>query len=90
MTVELLEQPDLDRAVRVMVAGLEACSTPDQAATYLWETRARLVPRLQVMRRHKRMPGMADYVEQLVAEIDEAFAVAFGSAGVAREEGEPC
>ncbi len=69
---------DKGRAIRAIAAAVEGCETPDQALAYLAEVRARLVPRLQVMRRHKREPGMADYVEQLVAEIDEAFRAAFG------------
>ena len=81
---------DKDRAVRAIATAVEGCDTPDEAVAYLWEARARLVPRLPVMRRRKREPGMAAYVEQLVAEIDEAFAAAFGSAGAAREEGQPC
>ena len=71
---------DKDCAVRAIAAAVEGCETLDQALAYLAEVRARLVPRLQVMRRHKREPGMADYVEQLVAEIDEAFRAAFGPA----------
>ena len=67
-----------ERAVRAIAAGLGACDTPGEAVAYLTGARARLVPRLQVMRRRKREPGMAAYVEQLVVEIDGAFAAAFG------------
>ncbi len=69
-----------DRAVRAIAAAVEGCASSEEALTYLREARARLTPRLEVMRRHKREPGMATYVEQLVTEIDEAIAAGFGPA----------
>lgn len=65
----------IDRAVRAIEAGMDGCKSPAEAAVYLWETRPRLVPRLEVMRRHKREPGMSDYLERLVGCIDEALEV---------------
>ena len=68
----------LTRAVRTIAAGVEGCDSPAEALVYLREARARLVPRLEVMRRRKREPGMAAYVAQLVAGIDEALEVGRG------------
>ena len=75
-----------ERAVRAIAAGLGACDTPGEAVAYLTGARARLVPRLQVMRRRKREPGMAAYIELLVGEIDEAIEATFRPATVVRGE----